>query len=113
MIENCRSAATATAIALLVMAGAQAHARHPATPAQPAASDLPPACTGAGLAATTAACRAADDPGRSKYNLLYADDAPEAVDTVPQTEPAPSDQPARRTSLDAPRAGLHGTAARS
>lgn len=110
MIENCRSAATATAIALLVMAAVPAHAQHPPTPARPAALD-PPACTGAGLAATAAACRAADDPGRSKYNLLYADDSPEAADTVPPARPAPSDQPARRTSQDAPSAGLRGAAA--
>ncbi|MBB3006664.1 hypothetical protein [Cupriavidus alkaliphilus] len=113
MIENCRSAATATAIALLVMAAGQAHAQRPATPAQPAATDPRPACTGTGLAATAAACRAAEDPGRSKYNLLYADDSPEAVDTVPPAEPARSEQPALHTSQDAPRAGLHGVAAGS
>ncbi|WP_018003951.1 hypothetical protein [Cupriavidus neocaledonicus] len=106
MIENCRSAATATAFALLVTAAAgPAHARRPATLAQPAATDPAPACTGTGLAAAAAACRASEDSTRSKYNLLYADEAP--------AEPASSGRPARRTSPDAPGAGLRGAAAGS
>ncbi|SPK72732.1 conserved exported protein of unknown function [Cupriavidus taiwanensis] len=36
----------------------------------------PKACAAAGLGAGSAICAGAADPGQSKYNLLYADDAP-------------------------------------
>lgn len=113
MIKNCRSALRATGIALLMVSAGQSHAQASPNPGLQGATDQPDPCTGAGLAAKAAVCRASDDPARSKYNLLYADTAPATGDTLRSGEDAPSGGPAGRTPKDAPRGGLRGVAADS
>lgn len=76
MINNCRPAVRAFGIALLIAGAGQAYAQFSRGLESQGQRDQPDACAGAGLASKPAVCHAASDPASSKYNLLYADDAP-------------------------------------
>lgn len=77
MIKNCPSAVRAFGVALLIAGIGQAYAQHSRGLESQALRIQSDACTGVGLPTTPAVCRAAGEPASSKYNLLYADDAPE------------------------------------
>ncbi|SOY44168.1 conserved exported hypothetical protein [Cupriavidus taiwanensis] len=63
-------------IALLIAGVGPSHGQVAAGPGASGATGQPKACAAAGLGAGSAICAGAADPGQSKYNLLYADDAP-------------------------------------
>jgi hypothetical protein len=113
MIKNCRSAVPAIGIALLIVGAAPSHAQIAPGHRLQGSADQSDPCTGAGVAAKAAVCRAAGDATRSKYNLLYADDVPETEDTPSSGEDAPFDRPAGHTPKDASRGGLRSGAAAS
>lgn len=79
------------------------------------------ACSGAGLGSNSAICRAESDSSQSKYNLLYADDAPasEGVQSPGAEAARPcqncgaggiSDRPAGRRQEGASGGGHHSEA---
>jgi len=113
MIKNCRSAFPAIGIALLIVGAGPSHAQISPGHRLEGAADQSDPCSGAGVAAKPAACRAAGDPARSKYNLLYADEVPETEDIPSSGEDALSDRPAGHTPKDSPRGGLRSGAADS
>jgi len=113
MVKNCRSAVPAIGIALLIVGAGQAHAQISASPRLQGSTDHSDLCTGTGLAATAAVCRASGAPSRSKYNLLYAADVPATEDAPSSGEDARSDRPAGRTPKDTGRGGLRSGAAES
>ncbi len=76
MIKNSPSAARAFGAALLIAGIGQAYAQNSHGLESQALRNQSDACIGAGLPTTPAVCRAAGEPASSKYNLLYADDAP-------------------------------------
>lgn len=76
MINNCRSVVRPFVIALLLAGAGQAYAQLSRGQESKGLRDQPDACAEAGLDSKPAVCRAASEPASSKYNLLYADDAP-------------------------------------
>jgi len=116
MIKNCRKAIPAIAaagIALLIVGTGQSHAQISPNTELHRSTDQSDLCHGDGIAARPAVCRASGDPTRSKYNLLYANDAPDTEDTAPSGEDAPSDRQTGRTPKVAPHGGLRSGAADS
>ena len=85
MIKNCPSAVRAFGAALLIAGIGQAYAQHSRGLESQALRNQSDACIGVALSTTPAVCRAAGEPASSKYNLLYADDAPadEGMDESP------------------------------
>lgn len=63
-------------IALLMAGVGSSYGQDASGPRPSGSTGQPKACTGAGFGAGSAICAGAGDPGQSKYNLLYADDAP-------------------------------------
>ncbi|WP_454739407.1 hypothetical protein [Cupriavidus necator] len=63
-------------MALLIAGAAQSYAQILPAQGQGDTVAQPEACSGTGAGLQSAACRAASNPGQSKYNLLYADDLP-------------------------------------
>ncbi|WP_019448784.1 hypothetical protein [Cupriavidus sp. BIS7] len=116
MIKNCRKAIpaiAATGIALLIVGSGQTYAQISPDTGMHASTNQSDLCSADGLAATPAVCRASGDPTRSKYNLLYADDAPDTEDTPTSGEDAPADRQTGRTPKVAPHSGLRSGAADS
>jgi hypothetical protein len=101
MIHNSRQAVRVFGIALLIAATGHAYAQLSRELDAQALPEWSDACVGAGVASTPARCGAGANPSGSKYNLLYADDAP---DGEAATLPAHRSRHAREdASQDAPR----------
>lgn len=109
MIKNRRSAVPAIGFALLIMGAGQSHAQTSPNLGQQGSAEQSDLCAGVGLA-KAAMCRASGESTRSKYNLLYADDAPATDNTLSTGEDARSGRRAGRTPTDAPRSSLPGGA---
>jgi len=86
MINHCLSAVSAAGargravpnlvMALLIAGAAPSNAQILPAFGQRDTAVQPEACSDTGAGLQSAACRAAGNPGQSKYNLLYADDVP-------------------------------------
>ncbi|UIF89720.1 hypothetical protein [Cupriavidus sp. UYPR2.512] len=93
MIKHCLSAVSIEGargrgvpnlvMALLIAGAAQSYAQILPAHGQRDTAAQPQACSATGAGLQSAACRAASNPGQSKYNLLYADDV---ADDVPAGE---------------------------
>lgn len=101
MIKNCPSAVRAFGVALLIAGIGQAYAQHSRGLESQALRIQSDACTGVGLPTTPAVCRAAGEPASSKYNLLYADDAPADEGTDEGADEPPLRRQARSARNDA------------